>query len=200
MLLAPFDENRISQTTSRFRDACRRHETPVSASHACMTRILSAPVLCAIVELSGRINLWRTFPACGIHVSYLDILPSVWPESFPTLLRSLSKYWHSVFRNAIINPRTVQVRSMPEPARLTDRTSAAYRHLESYTVVDLVVSFSYLGHDLSFRNIPDSTYGVIVKETARRWENDVTDSWAPALLLEFLERSNSLAVEHDCWI
>ena len=66
-------------------------------------------------------------------------------------------------------------------------------------MVDLVVSFSYLGHDLSFRNIPDSTYGVIVKETARRWENDVTDSRAPTLLLEFLERSNSLAVEHDCW-
>ena len=89
---------------------------------------------------------------------------------------------------------------MPEPARLTDRSSAAYRHLESYTVVDLVVSFSYLGHDLSFRNIPDSTYGVIVKETARRWENDVTDSRAPTLLLEFLEGSNSLAVEHDCWV
>ena len=67
-------------------------------------------------------------------------------------------------------------------------------------MVDLVVSFSYLGHDLSFRNIPDSTYGVIVKETARRWENDVTDSRAPTLLLEFLERSNSLAVEHDCWV
>ena len=87
---------------------------------------------------------------------------------------------------------------MPEPARLTDRTFAVYRHLESYTVVDLVVSFSYLGHDLSFRNIPDSTYGVIVKETARRWENDVTDSRAPTLLLEFLERSNSLAVKYDC--
>ena len=67
-------------------------------------------------------------------------------------------------------------RLCPETARLTDRSSAAYRHLESYTVVDLVVSFSYLGHDLSFRNIPDSTYGVIVKETARLWENDVTDS------------------------
>ena len=90
-------------------------------------------------------------------------------------------------------------RLCPETARLTDRSSAAYRHLESYTVVDLVVSFSYLGHDLSFRNIPDSTYGVIVKETARRWENDVTDSRAPTLLLEFLERSNSLVVEHDCW-
>ena len=75
-----------------------------SSSRKPTTRILSAPVLCAIVELSGRINLWRTFPASGIHVSYLDILHSVWLGSFPTLLQSLSEYWHSISSKANFQP------------------------------------------------------------------------------------------------